>query len=255
MVYNEIVYEAGVMPLDVQFKLLERKTDRSTRESVEERIKEREFGVVNVISASGRDGAIVLARDESEDSTLLKPTVTCYRTEFDRQGKSNETKFEHLNNPISILTLVTGTMISSATFGMGLIMQYGEFSSYWTGAAPMYGLAGLGAIISSTVLVPSAFRRRRQTKKWEKEILDLRSTNLRDLEDEIKDISLYQGSIREVSDELQRDLERVDTGNSSKYLHTKDPLWLRARAWVLDADAVVHYQPGSATGTPVKFTS
>ena len=37
------------------------------------------------------------------------------------------------------------------------------------------------------------------------------------------------------------------------FMQQADDFWLRVDAFCLGADAVVHYQPGSAIGTPVKF--
>ena len=47
--------------------------------------------------------------------------------------------------------------------------------------------------------------------------------------------------------------ERVDTGSSNQFIKAENLRDLRIRALELGADAIVHYQPGSAIGTPVKY--
>jgi len=48
-------------------------------------------------------------------------------------------------------------------------------------------------------------------------------------------------------------LERVDTKDPKTYIAAEDTFYLRVKAHLMGADAIVHYQPGSAIGTPVKY--
>ncbi|MBI4150004.1 hypothetical protein HY488_01225, partial [Candidatus Woesearchaeota archaeon] len=77
--------------------------------------------------------------------------------------------------------------------------------------------------------------------------------NLKDMEEQIKGIRVYQGTIDEVSRELGKPLERVDTKQPETFLRAEDTFWLRVQAYLAGADAVVHFQPGSSIGTPVRY--
>ena len=78
--------------------------------------------------------------------------------------------------------------------------------------------------------------------------------NLKEIEKKIKDIRVYQGTIEEVQKEMGKPLERVDTRKAETFLQGKDVFWLRVHAYLHGADAIVHYQPGSYIGTPVRYT-
>lgn len=90
-------------------------------------------------------------------------------------------------------------------------------------------------------------------KEFHKEAISFRQQNLRDIQERVKDIRLYQGTLEEVERDFQRPLERVDTGKPETYIKEQDPFWLRVEAYLLGANAVVHYQPGSVIGTLVRF--
>jgi hypothetical protein len=90
------------------------------------------------------------------------------------------------------------------------------------------------------------------------------TANQMDLNDKIKDIRLYQGGLEEVAAVLGKELELVDTGKPQTFIKVEkrdgsyasilpDTDWLRLEAFKLHADAVIHYQPGSAIGTPVRI--
>ncbi len=83
--------------------------------------------------------------------------------------------------------------------------------------------------------------------------MSFREQNLANIAEKIKPIRLYQGTLEEVERDLGRPLERVDTGKPETYIQKTDPFWLRVEAYLLGANAVAHYQPGSAIGTPVRF--
>ncbi len=89
-------------------------------------------------------------------------------------------------------------------------------------------------------------------RKWKLERLYLKR-----LEESVKDIRVYQGTIDEVSEDLGKELERVDINQPETFIQAPDSknknLALRLLAKYLGADAIVHYQPGSALGTPVRF--
>ena len=101
----------------------------------------------------------------------------------------------------------------------------------------------------------SAAQRERKNlrDRFHSRAMRLRESNLNDIAEKIKDIRLYQGTLEEVQQDIGKPLERVDTGKPETYLQKDDPFWLRVEAYLLGANAVVHYQPGSAIGTPVRF--
>jgi len=102
-------------------------------------------------------------------------------------------------------------------------------------------------------LRPSLRKRREQSKKYFETVVVIERANMADYEAAVKDIRVYQGSIDEVAKELGKELERVDTGKPETYLRERNSFWLRVKANYLGADAIVHSQPGSSMGTPVKF--
>ena len=67
-------------------------------------------------------------------------------------------------------------------------------------------------------------------------------------------IPVYQGSIDEVAAELGAKVQRVDTRSPIKHIQAEDNFELRVNSYLEGANAVVHYQPGSSIGTPVKVT-
>jgi len=77
--------------------------------------------------------------------------------------------------------------------------------------------------------------------------------NLKNAERKIEHIKLYQGSIEEIQKDLGRSVKRLETGKPETFLKEDDTFMLRVRSYLMGADAIVHYQPGSSIGTPVKF--
>lgn len=95
--------------------------------------------------------------------------------------------------------------------------------------------------------------RAKKTEEYWGFVRKFKEKNLSELMENIKDIRIYQGSIEEVSRESACEAKRVDTGKPETYLKAENELELRIKAYYLGADAIVHCQPGSAIGTPVKF--
>ncbi len=77
--------------------------------------------------------------------------------------------------------------------------------------------------------------------------------NRQELEKKVELIKVYQATIPEVEKIIGRELVIVDTKRPEQFIECQDSFWLRVQAYQLGADAVVHYQPGSAIGTPVRF--
>ena len=102
-------------------------------------------------------------------------------------------------------------------------------------------------------LTPSVWQRWKELKNYNKKFIKYKEDNLRDIKNKIKDIRVYQGTIDEVQKELGRPLKRVETNKPETFLQENNPFWLRVEAYLLGADALVHYQPGSSIGTPVKY--
>ncbi len=117
----------------------------------------------------------------------------------------------------------------------------------------------IGWNVYSPVFVPWIFSRLIdpwagiRNEEYFSKVREFKEKNMADLEKAIKDIRIYQGTKDEVSKELETGLERVDTGKPETYLTSNNPFWLRVRAHELGADAVIHCQPGSSIGTPVKY--
>lgn len=103
-------------------------------------------------------------------------------------------------------------------------------------------------------LSPNIRRRKKATNDYNRKVEQYRDENLKEIQDKIKDIRVYQGTIDEVQNELGKPLERVETDKPETFLKGADIFWLRVKAYLLGADAVVHYQPGSSIGTPVKYS-
>jgi len=97
-------------------------------------------------------------------------------------------------------------------------------------------------------------QRKIQTKEYERKVAQYKIANLNDIKEKVKDVRIYQGNFDEVQRELGRSLERVDTGKPETFLEAHGPLWLRVEAYLHGADAIIHYQPGSSIGTPVRYT-
>ncbi|MBI2146117.1 hypothetical protein HYU22_02145 [Candidatus Woesearchaeota archaeon] len=76
--------------------------------------------------------------------------------------------------------------------------------------------------------------------------------NLHDIQAKVNCIPILQSSMTEAESILGSPLEYVDTGSMDTFLQASDRLWLRVQAYQLGASAIVHYQPGSAIGTPVR---
>jgi|SRR3989338_1865734 len=102
-------------------------------------------------------------------------------------------------------------------------------------------------------LTPCSRRERQYAKDYKSKVEQYRAENLWDIQKKVKDIRVYQGTIDELQIELGKSLKRVETRNPETFLKAKDTFWLRVHAYLLGADAVVHYQPGSSIGTPVKY--
>lgn len=102
-------------------------------------------------------------------------------------------------------------------------------------------------------LLKSYKERRRQMREYKQNVARVQAANTADAETKIAPIAVYQGDLDEVERILGHPLEHVDTGNPTQFLHVDDLFLLRAQAYLLGADAVIHYAPGSATGTPVRF--
>lgn len=104
-------------------------------------------------------------------------------------------------------------------------------------------------------LTPSVWQRWKELKNYNKKFTKYREDNLKDIKNKIKDIRVYQGTIDEVQKELGRPLKRVETNKPETFLQENNPFWLRVEAYLLGANAIVHYQPGSSIGTPVKYNN
>lgn len=77
--------------------------------------------------------------------------------------------------------------------------------------------------------------------------------NMADANQRTQHIRIYQGSMEEVERDLGKPLQRVDLKGPLTYLKAGDDVWLRIQAHNVGADAIIHCQPGSAMGTPVRY--
>ncbi len=101
--------------------------------------------------------------------------------------------------------------------------------------------------------IPFIKRDKRKTREFNQNFNKFQNANMSELTEAIKDIRIYQGTIDEVANDLGFALERVDTKDPKTYIAAEDTFYLRVKAHLMGADAIVHYQPGSAIGTPVKY--
>ena len=104
-------------------------------------------------------------------------------------------------------------------------------------------------------LAPSMKQRKMDKKDYETKVEQYRAANLDDIKDKIKNIKVYQGTIDEVQRELGVQLKMVETGTPETFLKEHNTFSLMIKAYLLGADAIVHYQPNCVAGTPVKFLS
>lgn len=143
---------------------------------------------------------------------------------FDRVAATGNVNVSSFRGP----EFKNGKDIIAAVFTVGLYLAYFEFSA-------------------------DQNERKNLKDSFHSRAMRFREKNSNDILEKIKDIRLYQGTMEEVAGDIGRSLERVDTGRAATYLHKDDSFWLRVEAYLLGADAIVHYQPGSAIGTPVRF--
>ena len=115
------------------------------------------------------------------------------------------------------------------------------------------GILTLGLYVAYRELTPAQRGRISSRRNFISRARNFEKKNLADIEEKIKPIRLYQGTIEEVERDIGRPLERVDTNLPETYIQREDIFWLRVQTYLLGGDAVVHYQPGSAIGTPVRF--
>ncbi|MBS3122248.1 hypothetical protein J4434_05185 [Candidatus Woesearchaeota archaeon] len=102
----------------------------------------------------------------------------------------------------------------------------------------------------------------RAVKEFDKKKEEYKRANLKDAEEKVKDIKIYQGSTEEVAKRLGRSLEEVDTHKPETFVRSSDSLMLRIRVYQLGGEAIVHYQnnpirynPNYCIGTPVKYAA
>lgn len=100
----------------------------------------------------------------------------------------------------------------------------------------------------------------RLTSNFYRKIEEYKQDNLKDAEEKVKDIKIYQGTIEEVAKRLGRPLEAVDTHQPETFVRGCDSFMLRVKAHQFGGEAIVHYQnnpmrynPHFCIGTPVKY--
>lgn len=112
---------------------------------------------------------------------------------------------------------------------------------------------GVGLPFLVYYLLPNQRERRKEQITYDFAVKNLRGENMKDLEEAVKDIKIYQLPPGDVSNLIGKKFELVDTKKPETFLSAEDHFWLRVRAYELGADAVVGCQIGSSTGTPVRF--
>ncbi len=101
--------------------------------------------------------------------------------------------------------------------------------------------------------IPYISAREKQTNEYWKRYREIRTANERGIDEKIKDIKVFQGTIGEIEKSLGVKLEMVELSKPETFIKADNIYWLRAEAGRAGANLVVHYQPGSAVGTPVKI--
>ncbi len=103
------------------------------------------------------------------------------------------------------------------------------------------------------LLLPQQREREEKQTLFYATALEYLRRNKAELEREVKQIPIYEGSLVDLERRLGRVLDFMDTGKPEQFLKAKDTFWLRVEAARLGADMVIQYTPGSAIGTPVRF--
>ncbi len=108
-------------------------------------------------------------------------------------------------------------------------------------------------VVSDFLLSRENRERRKGMEKYHADVRNYYGANLKDADQRTQHIRIYQGSMEEVESDLGKPLQRVDLKGPKTYLKAPDELWLRIQAHNVGADAIIHCQPGSAIGTPVRY--
>jgi len=116
-----------------------------------------------------------------------------------------------------------------------------------------FSVLGIGIPFLINELRPSVLKDGRATTEYIKDLEHFQQANLTNLTEKIKDIRLYPGGFSEVSKKLGRRLEIVDTGKPETFISAENKFDLRIKAYGLRANAVIHYNPSSSIGTPVRY--
>lgn len=146
----------------------------------------------------------------------------------------------------------TGDVISELYFREPFDLDREELKT--SGACSFFGF-GLPFFIPLAIYhaLPGTRDRVKKARGYHRNVKQFQDANMIDLREAVKDIRIYQGSAEEVSRDIGRPLERVDTGKPETFVIGEDTFWLRVAAHYLGANAVVNCQPGSSTGTPVRY--
>lgn len=218
-------------------------------------------------SLEGRLDTIEVARVEGDNLTVLGkytskgfPFSRTHVYEVVRNSETGEENVAHFRKPLdmgeptffgALSALATEAVIASA-YDLTNISEY--VSNPVTEAIFLAGLIPFAAGISYELLMPSVRKGRRQLDEHYRRVRQYIEANLADIREKIEGINVYQGTVGEVERETGKHLERVDIGRPETFLKARDTFWLRVEAYLRGADAVVHYQPGSSIGTPVRYS-
>jgi hypothetical protein len=116
----------------------------------------------------------------------------------------------------------------------------------WMGFARLFTL-GLFEFL------PSERKNRRQKNEFNRDVRNIKVRNLSSIHDAVDGILIDQGDEVEFAGHYGS-VERVKTGTSETFLRCANDFALRIRAYLLGANALVHYTRGSSEATPVRYT-
>lgn len=220
------------MRMDLQLKLLEETHGRSAVENV--RNPHKWYSIIDVIGR--QDSKIHLL-----GRTRLPPKFFRF-SEYALRHDIFDSSGDYILNKDSWEEYVS-TPLDGNCDGLNMIWLFGSMFT-------------LGMLSISRVLLdkaPSIQERKNKTEEYWKTVSRFSKINLDELGKKTQKIGVYQGSMDEVSADIDERLERINTGRSVTFIHERDLQSLREEAYLLNSDAIVHYQPGSSIGTPVRF--
>jgi hypothetical protein len=111
---------------------------------------------------------------------------------------------------------------------------------------------------ASGLMLPHIMRKYRNEENHYKDVRTFKDAiwhgAIKTIEEETKNIKIYQVGMNELEKITGRNLEIVPSGKQKEFIEAEEDFWLLAEASGLGADAIIEYKAGSPVrGTPVRF--